>query len=117
MRFGKDEAQLHEEGIFKGKAAGMAPVDQGIPIETQKSKQYGVKRGYSARWIIHAHHSDIREIHYHRLMGRLFKPFAMSYATIETRSIYHQSMGPRAANIIPRIIFESPLFKINSSVL
>ncbi len=111
MRFRETEAQLQRyelDKYFKGKAAGMAPVDQGIPIETEIGTFYGVKRGYSARWIIHAHHSDIREIHYHRLMGRLFKPFAMSYATIETRSIYHQSMGPRAANIIPRMIFESP---------
>ncbi len=32
----------------------------------------------------------------------------MSYSTIETRSAYHQSMGPRAANFLPRVIFESP---------
>jgi len=31
----------------------------------------------------------------------------MSYATIETRSSYHQSMGPRAANLLPRMIYES----------
>jgi hypothetical protein len=40
-------------------------------------------------------------------MGRLFKPFAMSYATIETRSSYHQSTGPRSANLLPRLIWES----------
>jgi hypothetical protein len=31
----------------------------------------------------------------------------MSYATIETRSAYHQSMGPRAANLLGRLIYES----------
>ncbi len=111
MRFRETVAQLQRyelDKYFKGKADGMAPVDEGIPIETEIGTFYGVKRGYAAQWIIHAHHSDIRDIHYHRLMGRLLKPFAMSYATIETRSIYHQSMGPRAANIIPRMIFESP---------
>ena len=33
----------------------------------------------------------------------------MSYATAETRSAYHQSMGPRSANLIPRMIYQSPL--------
>ncbi len=94
---------------FRGKVCGMAPVDQGVPIKTDIGTFHGVRRAYSARWIIHAHNSDVRELHYHRQIGRLFKPFAMSYATIETRSLYHQSMGPRSANLIPRLIYESPL--------
>lgn len=36
------------------------------------------------------------------------KPFGMSYARIETRSTYHQNLGPRAANFTARAIFESP---------
>ena len=36
------------------------------------------------------------------------KPFGMSYARIETRSTYHQNLGPRAANFTARAIFDSP---------
>ncbi len=99
-KFGLDE-------YFQGKALGIAPVDKGVAIETAIGTLYGIAKAYDARWIIHAHNNDVRELHYHRQMGRLFKPFAMSYATIETRSSYHQSMGPRAANLLPRMIFES----------
>ncbi len=112
LRFRETEEYIQKFELdkhFHGKASGMAPVDQSLPIETEIGTFYGVRRAYSARWIIHAHNSDLRELHYHRLMGRLFKPFAMSYATIETRSTYHQSMGPRSANLIPRMIYESPL--------
>ncbi|MEW6671678.1 MAG: hypothetical protein AB1427_08235 [Thermodesulfobacteriota bacterium] len=93
---------------FRGKAGSIAPVDPGVPIETEIGTLFGIRKAYSTRWIIHTHNNDIRELHYHRMIGRLFKPFAMSYATIETRSAYHQSVGPRAANLIPRMIFESP---------
>jgi len=96
------------DDYFAGKAEGIAPVDRGIPIETEIGTLYGIRKAYSTRWIIHAHNNDIRELHYHRMIGRLFKPFAMSYATIETRSAYHQSMGPRAANLLPRMIYDSP---------
>ncbi|MCL5934999.1 MAG: hypothetical protein M1543_00635 [Firmicutes bacterium] len=111
LRFRETEEYIKRfelDKYFHGKAAGISPVDEGVPIETEIGTLYGIKRAYSARWIIHAHNNDIRELHYHRQMGRLFKPFAMSYATIETRSAYHQSMGPRAANFLPRAIFESP---------
>lgn len=110
LRFRETEEYIAKFGLnefFKGKAQGIAPVDKGIPIETEIGTLYGIAKAYDARWIIHAHNNDVRELHYHRQIGRLFKPFAMSYATIETRSSYHQSMGPRAANILPRMIFES----------
>lgn len=93
---------------FKGKASDACPVDEGVPIETEIGTLYGVKKVYDARWIIHTHNNDIRELHYHRQIGRLFKPFTMSYATIEMRSVYHQGMGPRAANFLPYVIFKSP---------
>lgn len=112
MRFRETEELIQRfelDKYFQGKAFGMAPVDPGVPIETEIGTFYGVRRAFSARWIIHAHNSDMRELHYHRQMGRLFKPFAMSYATIETRSAYHQSMGPRCANLIPHMIYQSPL--------
>lgn len=110
LRFRETEEYIAKFGLnvdFDGKARGIAPVDKGVAIDTAIGTLYGIADAYKARWIIHAHNNDIRELHYHRQMGRLFKPFAMSYATIETRSSYHQSMGPRAANLLPRMIFES----------
>lgn len=99
--------KYHLDQHFNGKVMGMAPLDEGIPIETEVGTFYGVKSAYDARWIIHAHNSDLRELHYHRYLGRLLKPFAMSYATVETRSTFHQSMGPRAANLVQRMIYQS----------
>lgn len=112
LRFRESEEYIKRfelDGYFEGKAEGIAPMDRGIPIETDLGTLYGIQKAYDARWIIHTHNNDIRELHYHRQLGRLFKPFAMSYATIETRSAYHQSMGPRSSNLLPRLIFESDL--------
>lgn len=92
---------------FKGKAKGMTPVDEGIPIQTELGTLYGARRAYDAKWIVHAHNSDLRELHNHRMIDRILKPFAMSYARMETRSIYHQNFGPRSSNIIARAIFNS----------
>ncbi|MDQ7095425.1 hypothetical protein REC12_17685 [Desulfosporosinus sp. PR] len=110
LRFRETEEYIRRfelDKYFNGKAAGITPVDEGIPIETEIGVLFGIKRAYSAKWIIHAHNNDVRELHYHRQLGRLFKPFAMSYATIETRSAFHQSMGPRSANFLARMIYES----------
>ena len=93
---------------YKGKAIGIAPIDEGIPIETEFGTLYGIKRAYDADWIIHAHNSDVREVHFHRQVDKVVKPFGMSYARIETRSTYHHNMGPRAANFVARAIFDSP---------
>jgi hypothetical protein len=110
LRFKETEEYINQFGLnehFKGKARGMAPVDEGLPIETEFGTLYGLKRAYDAKWIIHAHNSDLRELHNHRQIDRILKPFAMSYARIETRSTYHQNFGPRSSNIIPRAIFKS----------
>ncbi|MGA3127301.1 MAG: hypothetical protein ABSD13_11345 [Candidatus Korobacteraceae bacterium] len=111
MRFREADEYIKKfelDQYFKGKANSICPVDEGVPIATEIGTLYGIRRAYSAKWVIHTHNNDVRELHYHRQIGRLFKPFAMSYATIETRSSYHQSMGPRASNMLPRMIFESP---------
>lgn len=110
LRFRETDEYIKKFGLdryFQGRAKSIAPVDRGVPIKTAVGTLYGIAEAYNARWIIHAHNNDIRELHYHRQIGRLFKPFAMSYATIETRSSYHQSLGPRAANLLPRMIYES----------
>lgn len=87
--------------------AAIAPIDKGIPIETEIGTLYGIRKAYDADWIIHAHNSDVREIHFHRMVDRAVKPFGMSYARLETRSGYHQNLGPRAANFMARAIFDS----------
>jgi hypothetical protein len=110
LRFRETEEYIKRfelDEYFQGRAEGIAPVDRGVPIQTAIGTLYGIAKAYNARWIVHAHNNDLRELHYHRQLGRLFKPFAMSYATIETRSSYHQSMGPRSANLLPRMIYDS----------
>ncbi|WP_366924353.1 hypothetical protein MFMK1_001323 [Metallumcola ferriviriculae] len=92
---------------YKGKAKGVAPVDRGIPIETEIGTLYGIKAIYDADWLVHVHNSDVREVHFHRQVDRAVKPFGMSYARIETRSTYHQNLGPRGANFTARSIFAS----------
>jgi hypothetical protein len=92
---------------YDGKARGIAPIDEGIPIETEIGTLYGIKAAYDAKWIVHAHNSDVREIHFHRHVDRAVKPFGMSYARIETRSTYHHNLGPRGANFVARAIFNS----------
>jgi len=110
LRFRETEEYIKRfqlDQYFRGKAKGMAPIDEGIPIETEFGTLFGLKRAYDAKWIVHAHNSDLRELHNHRQINRILKPFAMSYARIETRSTYHQNFGPRSSNIIPRAIFNS----------
>ena len=111
LRFRETEEYIKRYGLdthFRRKARGIAPIDQGIPIETEVGTLYGIAAAYDADWIIHTHNSDVREVHFHRQVDRAVKPFGMSYARIETRSTYHQNLGPRAANFVARAIFDSP---------
>jgi hypothetical protein len=110
LRFREPEEYIKKFNLdqhFNGKAKGMTPIDEGIPIETELGTLYGLKRAYDAKWVVHAHNSDLRELHNHRLINRILKPFAMSYARIETRSIYHQNFGPRSSNIVQKAVFSS----------
>ncbi len=93
---------------FEGRVAGVGPFDRGIPIETEIGTLYGLAKVYDADWIIHAHYDDPRETYFHRLVGRSLKAFTMSYARLETRSVYHMNFGSRSSNVVPRAIFESP---------
>ncbi|MCR4399215.1 MAG: hypothetical protein NUV93_09680 [Firmicutes bacterium] len=111
LRFRETEEYIKRFNLdeyYEGKASGIAPIDEGIPIETDIGTLYGIKKAYDADWIIHAHNSDVREVHFHRQVDKVVKPFGMSYARIETRSTYHHNMGPRAANFVARAIFDSP---------
>jgi hypothetical protein len=110
MRFRETEEYIKSHGLddyFKGKAIGIAPIDAGIPIETKLGTLYGLRKAYDADIIVHAHNSDVREVHFHRHVDRAVKPFGMSYARVETRSTYHMNLGPRAANFVARSIFDS----------
>ncbi|MFC0903949.1 hypothetical protein ACFHWD_04485 [Clostridium sp. MT-14] len=110
MRFRETEEYIKRyelDKYFNGKAVGVAPVDQGIPIKTEIGTLYGLKKVYDADWIVHTHHSDVREVHFHRQVDKAVKPFGMSYARIETRSTYHQNLGPRGANFVARALFDS----------
>jgi hypothetical protein len=93
---------------FEGRVAGVGPFDRGVPIETEIGTLYGLAKVYDADWIIHAHYDDPRETYFHRLVGRSLKAFTMSYARLETRSVYHMNFGSRSSNVVPRAIFESP---------
>jgi hypothetical protein len=92
---------------FKGKVRGATPFDRGIPIETEIGTLYGVAKVYNAKWIVHTHYDDPREIYAHRVIDRVTKPFGMSYARFETRSIFHFTFGARSGNFVGRAIADS----------
>jgi len=95
------------ERRFDGKVRTATPMDQGVPIQTSMGTMYGLRKVYDADWIVHAHYDDPREVYLHRAIDRITKPFGMSYARMETRSIFHTMMGPRSGNFIGRAIVDS----------
>jgi hypothetical protein len=98
--FGLDE-------YFKGKVQGLGPFDKGVAIDTRVGTLYGVARAFDAERLIHAYYDDPREIYINRLLYKSFKSFCMSYARMETRSVYHSHFGNRSGSVIPRAIFDS----------
>ena len=92
---------------YGGKIRGATPLDHGIEIQTALGPLYGLRKVYDADWIVHAHYDDPREVYLHRAIDRITKPFGMSYARMETRSIFHLVMGPRTGNFIGRAIADS----------
>lgn len=93
---------------FNGRVTATGPFDRGVAIETEIGTLYGLAKVYDANWIIHAHYDDPRELYLHHLIDRTLKAFTMSYARLETRSVYHKNFDSRSSNIVPRAIFESP---------
>lgn len=111
LRFRESEEYIKKyelDNYFAGKAEGIAPVDRPITLDTEIGPLYGIAKAFDADWIIHTHNSDLREVHFHRVVDKTFKPFAMSYSRIETRSTYHHNLGPRGANLVSRAVFNSP---------
>jgi hypothetical protein len=97
----------HLDDYFEGKVFFFGPSDRGVAIDTDIGRLYGVRRAYAADRLVHVHYDDPREIHFHRINGRSLKSFTMSYARMETRSIFHNNFPTRSANIVPRAIYES----------
>lgn len=93
--------------IFEKKAKAVSPLDRGVSIDTEIGPLWGLRKVYDGTWLFHVHSSDLREIHFHRMLDRALKPFGMAYARGETRSAFHMSMGPRSAMFICRAIFQS----------
>jgi hypothetical protein len=105
-----DEVIEHYEldKMFNGKVSPALYIDRAIAIDTPIGKLMGIRKIYDADFIIHVHHGELRELDMHRMISRTMKPFSMSYARFETRSVHHMNFGPRSSNLIPRLIFESP---------
>lgn len=97
---------------FDGRIIGATPFSEGMPVETEIGTAYVLKDVFEdTDWFIHTHYDDPREIYFNRLISRIFKPFSMSYARLEMRSIFHMSFGSRSANILPRLTFEAPAIR------
>jgi len=93
---------------FNGQVRSISAFDRGIPIETEIGTLYGLAGAYNADWIIHAGHDEPRDLYFYRMIDRLLKAFAMSYARFETRSAYHGNFGNRSGAFLHRAIFDSP---------
>ena len=93
---------------FDGKVAGTHAFDKAVPIETEIGTLYGLAKVYDADWIIHASHDEQRDLYFYRMIDRVLKAFAMSFARFEVRSVFHGNFGSRSANFIQRAIFDSP---------
>lgn len=93
--------------MFDGKVSPALYIDRAVEIDTPIGKLMGIRKIYDADYIIHVHHGELRELDMHRMISRTMKPFSMSYARFETRSVHHMNFGPRSSNLIPRLIFES----------
>ncbi len=110
FRLRESEAYIKKFGMdeyFKGKARNVSPLSRGITIDTMIGPQVLIKEMFDADWVLLVHNTDPREVHFHRLIDRILKPFAMSCARVETRSCYHYNMGPRGGNFTARAIYES----------
>jgi len=101
---------LPEHGLddhYEGKVFQFGPYDKGVAIDTEIGRLYSIGKAFKADRIIHCHYDDPREVHFHRLNGRALKAFTMSYARLETRSVYHLQFPTQSANLVPRMIYES----------
>ncbi len=94
---------------FNGRVRGISAFDKGIPIDTEIGTLFGLAAAYNADWIIHAGHDEPRDLYFYRMIDRLLKAFAMSYARFETRSVYHGNFGNRSGAFLQRAIFDAPM--------
>lgn len=112
MRFRETEEYIRryqlDEYFGPGKTKGVAPIDEGIPIETEVGTLYGIKAVYDADWIVHCHHTDVREVHFHRQVDQSGQ--ALRHVLCPHRDPLHlpSEPGPPGRNFTARAIFESP---------
>lgn len=99
------------DSYYNGQVFSFGPYDKGVEIDTEIGKLYGIGLAYKAKKIVHVHYDDPREVHFHRLNGRGLKAFGMSYARFETRAVFHTHFPTQSANLVPRMIYESPFVK------
>ena len=108
-----DEVIAHYDlkGIFDGKVYGYGPYDKDVAIETDIGTVYGINKLFNGDWFVHSYYDCPREMYYHRMIDRAYKSFVMSYARLETRSVYHMNFGNRSSNFLPRAIFDAPFIQ------
>lgn len=82
-------------------------IGPGTKIDTRLGDMYVTKLLFTAPYFVHTHVTDPREAYLHRMVDRLYKPFGMGYARLETRSAYHFGFGPRTGQMVARAMFES----------
>lgn len=114
--FGKKEAKeiIHQyelDRYFDGRVSGISPFDKGAPIETEIGTLYTIAKCFDGDRFIYAHFNDPTRVYSHRMIERALKPFAMNYASMETRSVFHCSFGNRSSNFLQRAIFDSPFIQ------
>jgi hypothetical protein len=78
-----------------------------VEVDTRIGKFWMMHRLFNADHFVHTHVTEPRESYIHRMLDRLYKPFGMSYARLETRSAYHFGFGPRSGQLLSRLVFES----------
>ena len=82
-------------------------IGPGVRIDTRLGQMYLVRELFASPHFVHTHVTDLREAYLHRMVDRLYKPFGMGYARLETRSAYHFGYGPRTGQMVSRSVFES----------
>ncbi|HJN52794.1 MAG: hypothetical protein QGI68_14865 [Pseudomonadales bacterium] len=82
-------------------------IGPGSKIDTRLGDMYVSKGLFRSPYFVHTHVTDLREAYLHRMVDRLYKPFGMGYARLETRSAYHFGYGPRTGQMVSRAVFES----------
>jgi hypothetical protein len=102
-----DWVKIYDLDARFGKVREVPQIDRGVEIDTRIGRFWLNRPLFAGDYFIHTHVTEMREGYLHRMVDRLYKPFGMGYARIETRSAYHFGYGPRTGQIVARAVFES----------